>query len=34
LLIALPAADDERAKAAYRTLAETLPFNPRASLGV
>jgi curved DNA-binding protein len=34
LLIALPAADDERAKAAYRALAETLPFNPRASLGV
>jgi curved DNA-binding protein len=32
--IALPAADDERAKAAYRAFAESLPFNPRAKLGV
>ncbi len=34
LQIALPAADDDKAKAAYRALAEALPFNPRASLGV
>jgi curved DNA-binding protein len=32
--IALPAAEDERAKAAYRAFAESLPFNPRAKLGV
>jgi len=31
--IALPAASDEKAKAAYRALADALPFNPRASLG-
>ncbi len=34
LQIALPAADDDRAKAAYRTMAAAMPFNPRASLGV
>jgi curved DNA-binding protein len=34
LAIALPAAGDEKAKAAYRALADALPFNPRASLGV
>jgi curved DNA-binding protein len=34
LQIALPAAVDEPAKAAYRALADALPFNPRASLGV
>ena len=34
LQIALPAAADEKAKAAYRALAEAVPFNPRASLGV
>lgn len=34
LQIALPSAADEKAKAAYRALAEALPFNPRASLGV
>jgi len=34
LQIALPAATDEKAKAAYRALADALPFNPRASLGV
>jgi curved DNA-binding protein len=33
LQIALPAAPDEKAKAAYRALAEALPFNPRSSLG-
>lgn len=32
--IALPAANDEKARAAYRALAEALPFNPRARLGV
>ena len=32
--LALPAADDERAKAAYRAMAAAMPFNPRASLGV
>jgi len=32
--IALPAADDDAAKAAYRTFAEALPFNPRNRLGV
>jgi curved DNA-binding protein len=34
LQIALPAADDEKAKAAYRAMADAMPFNPRASLGV
>jgi curved DNA-binding protein len=34
LQIALPAAHDEKAKAAYRAMADALPFNPRASLGV
>jgi curved DNA-binding protein len=34
LQIALPAASDEQAKAAYRAMADALPFNPRASLGV
>jgi curved DNA-binding protein len=34
LQIALPAAADEKAKAAYAALAAALPFNPRASLGV
>ncbi len=34
LQIALPAAGDEQAKAAYRAMADALPFNPRASLGV
>jgi curved DNA-binding protein len=34
LQIALPAANDEKAKAAYRALADSLPFNPRTSLGV
>lgn len=34
LEIALPPATDEKAKAAYRALADVLPFNPRASLGV
>jgi curved DNA-binding protein len=33
LQIALPAANDEKAKAAYAALAAALPFNPRASLG-
>jgi curved DNA-binding protein len=33
LQIALPPADDEKAKAAYRALADALPFDPRASLG-
>ena len=32
--IALPEADGEKARAAYRALADALPFNPRASLGV
>ena len=32
--IALPPADDDRAKAAYRAFAAALPLNPRASLGV
>lgn len=32
--IALPPADSEVAKAAYRELEKTLPFNPRARLGV
>jgi curved DNA-binding protein len=34
LQIALPAANDDKAKAAYAALGEALPFNPRASLGV
>jgi curved DNA-binding protein len=33
LQIALPPAGDEKAKAAYRALADALPFNPRAHLG-
>ena len=31
---ALPAAGDDKAKAAYAALAAALPFNPRANLGV
>ena len=34
LQIALPPATDEKAKAAYRAFANTVPFNPRANLGV
>jgi curved DNA-binding protein len=34
LQIALPPADDEKAKAAYRAMADAFPFNPRAQLGV
>ena len=34
LQIALPPAPDEKAKAAYRAMADALSFNPRASLGV
>ena len=34
LQIALPPADDEKAKAVYRAMADALPFDPRASLGV
>jgi curved DNA-binding protein len=34
LQIALPAANDDKAKAAYGAMAAALPFNPRASLGV
>jgi len=34
LQIALPAANDDKAKAAYSAMAASLPFNPRASLGV
>ncbi len=34
LQIALPAAASEQAKTAYRAMADALPFNPRASLGV
>jgi curved DNA-binding protein len=34
LQIALPPANDEKAKAAYAALAAAVPFNPRASLGV
>lgn len=34
LQIALPPADSDAAKSAYRQLEETLRFNPRASLGV
>jgi curved DNA-binding protein len=33
LQIALPPAHDEKAKAAYRAMAEALPFNPRDHLG-
>ncbi|HEX3915384.1 MAG TPA: DnaJ C-terminal domain-containing protein [Steroidobacteraceae bacterium] len=33
LKIALPAANDEKSKAAYAAMAAALPFNPRASLG-
>jgi curved DNA-binding protein len=34
LQIALPAANDDKAKAAYAAMAASLPFNPRANLGV
>jgi len=34
LQIALPAANDEKSKQAYRAMAAALPFNPRLSLGV
>ena len=34
LQIALPKATDDKGKAAYRALAEAMPFNPRANLGV
>jgi curved DNA-binding protein len=34
LQIALPQASDAKAQAAYRALADAMPFNPRASLGV
>jgi len=34
LQIALPPAADEKTKAAYRAMADAMPFNPRASLGV
>ncbi|MDP9010388.1 MAG: DnaJ domain-containing protein [Pseudomonadota bacterium] len=34
LQIALPAANDDKAKAAYAAFAAALPFNPRANLGV
>jgi curved DNA-binding protein len=34
LQIALPAANDDKAKAAYAALAAALPFNPRVNLGV
>jgi curved DNA-binding protein len=33
LQIALPAANDDKSKAAYAAMAAALPFNPRASLG-
>jgi curved DNA-binding protein len=33
LEIALPPASDEKAKAAYRAMADALPFNPRAHFG-
>ena len=33
LQIALPPANDEKAKAAYAAMAAALPFNPRASFG-
>ena len=34
LEIALPPADDEKARAAYKAMADALPFDPRARLGV
>ena len=34
LQIALPAANDDKAKAAYAAMAAAVPFNPRANLGV
>jgi curved DNA-binding protein len=34
LQIALPPAGDDKSKAAYRAMADALPFNPRAHLGV
>jgi curved DNA-binding protein len=34
LQIALPPADTEQAKAAYKAFAEAVPYNPRAKLGV
>jgi curved DNA-binding protein len=34
LQIALPPAQDEKAKAAYAAMAAALPFNPRAGMGV
>ncbi|HMK87021.1 MAG TPA: DnaJ C-terminal domain-containing protein [Steroidobacteraceae bacterium] len=34
LQIALPEPRDEKSKAAYRALADAMPFNPRSSLGV
>jgi curved DNA-binding protein len=34
LQIALPAAADAKAKAAYEAFAAAVPFNPRANLGV
>ncbi len=34
LQIALPAANDDKARAAYLAMAAALPFNPRAALGV
>jgi curved DNA-binding protein len=34
LQIALPKANDDKGKAAYRAFAEAMPFNPRANLGV
>jgi curved DNA-binding protein len=34
LEIAVPPAETDKAKAAYRALADAVPFNPRASLGV
>jgi curved DNA-binding protein len=34
LEIALPKPTDDKGKAAYRALAEAMPFNPRANLGV
>jgi len=33
LQIALPAANDDKAKAAYAAFAAALPFDPRATLG-
>ena len=34
LQIVVPPADNDKANAAYRALAEAAPFNPRARLGV